>query len=120
MQYHTAVSTDMESEIEEIIIKEYSNKGGFRLQIVAQIRGAGITNIRYIIRILKPDNQSIDYMTDLNGFMSLGQILLAFHEFAKLPLYANAKSVEKLRELLTLENIISMAEILKMAKLPKS
>jgi hypothetical protein len=110
----------MESEIEEIIISEYQNKGGFRLQIIAQIRGAGITNIRYIIRILKPDKTSIDYMTDLNGFMSLGQILLALHEFAKFPLYANAKSIEKLRELLTEENIKTMSKILKMTKPPKS
>jgi len=110
----------MEAEIEEIIIEEYSNRGGFRLQIVAQVRGAGITNIRYIIRILNPKNESIDYMTDLNGFMSLGEILLDLHQFATLSIYANAKSVKKLRKILTPENIKNMAEIMKMAKLPKS
>jgi len=29
----------MTTEIEEIVVEECSNKGGFRLQIVAQVRG---------------------------------------------------------------------------------
>jgi hypothetical protein len=106
----------MSSEVEEILIEEDSNKGGFRLRVIAQVRGPGTTTIRYVVRILNPEGESMDYMTTLQGFQSLGEILQALSSFATLPLYANAKDIKELRSLLTAENIKKFAEILEMRR----
>jgi hypothetical protein len=45
---------------------------------------------------------------------SIGELLLALHYFAKTKLYP--KDAEKLREVLTAENIKNFAEVLKTAK----
>jgi hypothetical protein len=51
-------------------------------------------------------------MVTLDGFRQLGELFLALHDFCKLPIHANEKQVDRLKELLTAENIKKFAEII--------
>jgi len=95
------------------------NKGNFELSIVARLKGPSVSNVQYMIRLRNPECETIDYMTTLEGFKELGELLLALHDFCKLPLYANEKHVEKLKELLTADNIKKLSEIIKTSRLGK-
>ena len=95
------------------------NKGNYKLSVVARLKGHLVSNVQYIVRLADSEDYSIDYMTTLDGFRELGELFLALHDFCKLPIYANEKHVEKLKELLTAENIKKMAEIIKTSRLGK-
>ena len=77
------------------------NSGGFQLSIVAA--SAGVGPVKYIIRIEKPDWDRVDYVGSLAGFKKLGEMLIDLHSFAEDKAQVDDK--EKLRELLTSENI---------------
>ena len=109
----------MTQEIVDHDVWRERNKGGYELSIVARLKGPLVSNVQYILRLRTPDNNTIDYMTTLDGFRELGQLLQALHYFCKLPIYANEKHVDKLRELLTPDNIKKFAEIIKTSRLDK-
>jgi len=77
------------------------NSGGFQLSLVAA--SAGVGPVKYIIRIEKPNWDRVDYVGSLEGFKKLGELLLDLHSFAEDK--AKIEDKEKLRELLTTENI---------------
>ena len=83
-------------------IWHHCNNGNYELSVVAKLRGPRVSNVQYIVRLRNPENSQIDYMVTLEGFKELGELFLALHNLCKLPIYANEKHVEKLKELLTL------------------
>jgi hypothetical protein len=95
------------------------NKGNYELSIVARLKGPLVSNVQYMVRLKNPEDETIDFMSTLEGFKELGELLLALHDFCRLPIYANEKHVDKLKELLTAENIKKFAEIIKTSRLGK-
>jgi len=110
---------DMEKEIVDHNVWSQRNKGNYEISIVARLKGPLVSNVQYTLRLKAPDDYTIDYMTTLDGFKELGELFQALHYFCKLPIYANAKHVDKLKELLTPENIKKFAEIIKTSRLEK-
>ena len=109
----------MNEEIVDHTVWHQKNKGKYELSVVARLKGPLVSNVQYIIRLKNPENDTIDYMTTLEGFKELGELLLALHNFCKLPIYANEKHVDKLKELLTPENIKNLAGIIETSRLGK-
>jgi len=107
----------MNEEIVDYIVWCQQNRGNYELSIVARLKGPLISNVQYMIRLKNPENDTIDYMTTLDGFKELGELFLALHYFCKLPLYANETHVDKLKILLTPENIKKFAEIIQASRL---
>jgi hypothetical protein len=70
--------------------------------------------VGYIIRITTPQGVQADFISTLEGFMNIGELLMALHYFAKTKLYP--KDTEKLKEVLTADTIKNFAEVLKSAK----
>ena len=89
------------------------NSGGFQLSIVAA--SAGVGPVKYIIRIEKPNWDRVDYVSSLEGFKKLGELLLNLNAFAEDKAQIDDK--EKLRELLTAENIKKYANFKKALKI---
>jgi len=108
---------NMSEEIVDHEVWHQRNKGNYELSIVARLKGPLVSNVQYLLRIKEPEGYIIDYMTTLDGFKELGELFLALHDFCKLPIYANEKHVDKLKELLTTENIKKLAEIIKTSRL---
>jgi len=96
----------------ENVLLEDSNKGGYRLAIIAKFEEP--FPVQYIIRVSKPDGTGVDYMSTLEGFKNIGALLTALHYFAQTKLYP--QDPNRLREVLTAENIKNFAEVLKAAK----
>lgn len=95
------------------------NRGNYELSIVARLKGPLVSNVQYMIRLKNPEDETIDYMSTLEGFKELRELLLALHDFCRLPIYANEKHVDKLKEHLTAENIKKFAEIIRTSRLGK-
>ncbi len=95
------------------------NKGNYELSIIARLKGPLVSNVQYMVRLKNPENYTIDYMVTLDGFKEFGELFLALHDFCRLPIYANEKHVEKLKEILTAENIKKFAEIIETSRLAK-
>lgn len=89
----------------EIILLHETNKGGYNLSIVA--RSEAGRSVQYIIRVSKsewkPKGREVDYVSSLEGFKNIGELLIALHHFAGKKIYA--KDPAKLKEILTAENI---------------
>jgi hypothetical protein len=96
---------------ENILLQEI-NKGGYRLEVIAKFEDP--FPVAYIIRVSTPEETKIDFISTLDGFKNIGELLTALHYFAQTKLYP--KDVTKLREVLTAEKIKSFAEVLKAAK----
>jgi hypothetical protein len=89
------------------------NSGGFQLSIVAASAGFGPVN--YIMRIEKPNWDTVDYVGSLEGFRKLGELLIDLHSFVQEKL--NVCDKAKLRELLTEKNIKEYANFKKAVKI---
>jgi len=109
----------MSEKIVDHAVWHQRNKGNYELSIVARLKGPLVSNVQYMIRLKNPEDETIDYMTTLEGFKELGELLLALHDFCKLPIYANERHVDKLKGLLTADNIKKLAEIIKTSRLGK-
>ena len=109
----------MNKDIVDHTVWCHKNKGSYELSVVARLRGPLVFSVQYIVRLKNPGNDTIDYMATLDGFKELGELFLALHDFCKLPIYANEKDVEKLKGLLTSENIKKFAEIIETSELGK-
>lgn len=96
----------------ENMLLEDTNKGGYRLAIIARFEEP--FPVQYVIRVSSPDGVEVDYMSTLEGFKNIGELLTALHYFAQTKLYP--QDPLKLREVLTAENIKNFAEVLKAAK----
>ena len=109
----------MTQEIVDHEIWRERNKGNYELSVIARLKGPSVSNVQYIMRLKDRDDNTIDYMTTLDGFKALGELFQALHHVCKLRIYANAKHVDKLRELLTPENIKKFADLIETSKLEK-
>jgi len=96
---------------ENVLLQE-TNKGGYRLEVIARFEDP--FPVAYTIRVSTPEGNKVDYISTIDGFKNIGELLTALHYFAQTKLYP--KDVAKLREVLTAENIKSFAEVLKAAK----
>lgn len=99
---------------ENILVTE-NNRGGFTLSIVAEFSDYG--PVKYIIRIEKPNGEKADFVSSLDGFKKFGELLLDLHSFAEEKLYATDK--EKLKEILTAQNIKTYVAFKKVGKFKK-
>jgi hypothetical protein len=96
---------------ENVLLQE-KNQGGYGLAIIAKFQEPFPVN--YIIRITTPQGVQADFMSTLEGFMNIGELLMALHFFAETKLYP--KDTERLKEVLTADTIKNFAEVLKSAK----
>ena len=96
---------------ENILLQE-TNKGGYALQIVARFEDP--FPVQYIIRVSTPKGDEIDYMSTLEGFKNIGELLTALHYFAKVKLYP--ENAINLKKVLTAKNIKNFAKVLKSAR----
>jgi len=96
----------------ENVLLQDTNKGGYRLSIIARFEEP--FPVQYVIRVSTPEGIEVDYMSTLEGFKNIGELLTALHYFAKTKLYP--QDPIRLREVLTAENIKNFAEVLKSAK----
>ena len=85
---------------ENVLLCE-KNRGGFSLELIA--RFVENNPVKYIIRITNPEGKNVDYVSSLEGFKSVGELLVALHSFAQKKLYFT--DTEKIKEALTAENI---------------
>jgi len=99
------------SNCENVLLHE-KNQGGYNLAIIAKFQEP--FPVSYIIRITTPQGAQADFMSTLEGFKNIGELLMALHYFAKTKLYP--KDTEKLEEVLTADTIKNFAEVLKSAK----
>lgn len=97
---------------ENILLKE-TNKGGYTLAVIARFEEP--FPVQYIIRLSPREGDPVDYMSTLEGFKSIGELLTALHYFAQTKLYPTDPN--RLKEVLTAEKIKSFAEVLKSARL---
>lgn len=96
----------------ENMLLEETNKGGYKLEVIARFEDP--YPVAYIIRVSTPEGTKVDYISTLEGFKNIGELLTALHYFAQTKLYP--KDTMRLREVLTAENIKNFAEVLKAAK----
>jgi hypothetical protein len=99
---------------EEIIDHEIwngTNRGPYRLSIIARLKGPWVHTVQYIIRLKHPGKGGLDFMLTLDGFKELGELFIALHDFCKEPIFVNEKNIDKLKELLTTENIKNYTRI---------
>jgi hypothetical protein len=99
---------------EEIIDHEIwigKNRGPYRLSIIARLKGPWVHTVQYMVRIEHPEKGGLDFMLTLDGFKELGELFIALHDFCKEPIFANEKDIDKLKELLTTENIKNYTRI---------
>ena len=109
----------MSNDVVDHAVWCHRNKGNYELSVVARLKGPLVSNVQYIVRLRNPENSLIDYMVTLEGFKELGKLFLALHDFCKLPIYADEKDVERLKDLLTTDNIKKFAGIIETSKLGK-
>ena len=102
----------MSMSIDENILLQETNKGGYTLSIIARFEEP--FPVQYIIRVSKPEGTEVDFISTVEGFKNIGELLTALHYFAQTKLYP--KDAAKLREVLTAENIKNFAEVLKSAR----
>ena len=99
------------SNCENVLLHE-KNQGGYSLAIIAKFQEP--FPVSYIIRITTPQGIQADFISTLEGFKNIGELLLALHYFAETKLYP--KDTEKLKQVLTADTIKNFAEVLKSAK----
>ncbi len=99
---------------ENVLLCE-KNRGDFSLELVA--RFVENSPVKYIIRITTPEGFTADYISSLEGFRNVGELLVALHSFAEEKLYPT--DTEELRKVLTAENIKSFVKLKKSGKFVK-
>ena len=99
---------------ENVLLCE-KNRGNFSLELVARFVENSL--VKYIIRITTPEGIIADYVSSLEGFKKVGELLIALHSFAEEKLYPT--NTEELREVLTAESIKSYAKLKKSGKFVK-
>ncbi len=99
------------STCENVLLYE-TNAGGYGLRIIAKFQDP--FPVSYAIRVTTPQGVQADFVSTLEGFKNIGELLLALHHFAGTKLYP--RNTEKLKEVLTADAIKNFAELLKSGK----
>lgn len=84
-----------------------TNHGGFKLSIVAKFQARA--PVSYIIRVASPQGNEVNFVSTLDGFKNIGELLIALHHFAGTKLYPT--DTEKLREVLTADFIKNFVKL---------
>ena len=103
----------MGEEIIDHVIWTERNRGNFKISIVARLKGPRVYTVQYMVRLGSPipGKDDLNFMLTLDGFKELGELFIALHDFCKEPILVNETNVDKLKELLTSENIKNYAQI---------
>ena len=101
----------MDEEIVDHEVWSERNRKDFEISVIARLKGPRVSNVQYMVRLKNPQQATMNYMVTLEGFKELGELFLALHNFCKDPIFANERNVEKLKKLLTVENIKNFAEL---------
>ena len=101
----------LSEEVVDHVIWSESNKGHYKISIVARLAAPNAYNVAYMIRQENKEGQSIDIMLSLEGLKELGELCIALHDFCKESIGVNEQNVNKLKKLLTCENIKNYAQI---------
>lgn len=99
------------STSENELLRE-TNDGGYSLKIIAKFQEP--FPVSYIIRVTPPKGAQVDFVSTLDGFKNIGELLMALHHFAGTKLYPT--NTGKLKEVLTADFIKSFAELQKSGK----
>ena len=102
----------MSMSTNENVLLQETNKGGYKLAIIARFEDP--YPVQYITRLSTPEGTEVNYISNLEGFKNIGELLTALHYFAKTKIYP--KNTARLKEVLTAKTIKSFAEVLKSAK----
>jgi len=98
-------------EIIDHVIWEQENRGQYKISIIARLKGPRVYNVQYVVRLEHPRKEGLDFMLTLDGFKELGELFIALHDFCKEPILVNETNVDKLKQLLTTENIKNYTQI---------
>lgn len=101
----------MDEEVIDHTVWCEQNRSNYEISVIARLKGPHVSNVQYMVRLKSPQQDMMSYMVTLEGFRKLGELFLALHDFCKDPIFANERNVEKLKKLLTPENIKNFAEI---------
>jgi len=103
----------LSEEIIDHVIWHEKNRGNFEISIIARLKGPRVYNVQYMVRLRSPSpgKDDLNFMLTLDGFKELGELFIALHDFCKEPILVNETNVDKLKQLLTSENIKSYAQI---------
>ena len=101
----------MGEEIIDHVIWNEENRGRYKISIIARLKGPSVYNVQYMVRLEHPEKEDFDFMLTLDGFKELGELFIALHDFCKEPILVNETNVDKLKVLLTSENIKNYAQI---------
>jgi len=99
---------------ENILLQE-TNRGGYTLSIVARFEKG--SPVQYKIRVSKPRGAPVDFVSTLEGFKNIGELLVALYDFAQTKLYP--KDPDELRKVLTAEYIKKSAPLFRVGKFGK-
>jgi len=99
------------STSENVLLRE-KNDGGYSLSIIAKFQEP--FPVSYIIRVTPPHGAQVDFISTLEGFKNIGELLMALYHFAGTKLYPT--NAEKLKEVLTADFIKRFAELRKSGK----
>lgn len=108
-------------DYQEKIVFEETNRGEYKLQLIAQLAEPDIRNARYLIRVSEPKEEGdhkVDYVSTVEGLKSLGELLNALSFVVKLPMYLKPSNTQTIADLLTSENIKTIAKYLEAVRLP--
>ena len=101
----------LDEEVIDHLVWREQNRSNFEFSVIARLKGPRVSNVQYMVRLKNPQQDTMSYMVTLEGFKTLGELFLALHDFCKDPIFANERNVEKLKKLLTPENIKNFAEL---------
>jgi hypothetical protein len=88
------------SASENVPLRE-ENNGGYSLAILAKFQEP--FPVSYMIRVTTPQGAQVDFISTLDGFKNIGELLMALHYLAENKLYP--RNTEKLNEVLTADTI---------------
>ena len=101
----------MGEEIIDHVIWTEKNFGQYEISIVARLKGPNVYTVVFMVRLAHPEKEPIDFMLTLDGFKELGELCIALHDFCKEPIFFDETNAEKLKKLLTSENIKTYTQI---------
>jgi hypothetical protein len=103
---------EKEEIVDHTIWKE-ENLGHYKISIIAKLNDhMNFHNVAYMIRLEDQNDRPIDFMLSLKGFKELGDLCIALSKFCEKRIAAaDKKDIEKLKKLLTYDNIMNFAAI---------
>ena len=96
----------------ENVLLEETNGRGYSISFLAKFQESIF--VCYIVRVIAPNGRKVDYTCGLKCLKKIGELLTTLCYFAETELYLEDE--EKLKNILTAENLKNFADILKSTK----